>query len=542
MPRDIAQSTGGTRSAAKESGGQIGSRGFLVFTRSTPRLRPRSRWLWPPALLVAVLLPIPLFHGLSAPDHSKHGTNRHRDTAGIATHQAVLTVEPSHPGKQLALGAIGLSVEAKELATSDLNADHESLVALMRLLGPAVLRLGGGSADDSWWTSRGEPAPTWATSVVTPTDIEALNRLLAATGWRAILALDLGHFEPSRAADEVRVAGQILGRRLLGFEIGNEPDVYSKPVIGLRATSYGPANYLEELASLRAAAPRFQVYGPDASSPTWLQALATSGDTSFAAITAHFYPTSYSVGKGGCQATGAPTALDLLSPQVRERETAALKVLVDAGHAASDKTRISETNATGSCDTTGGPATSPVFASALWSLDWALRATSAGVDGVNFHGYLGHCRPYTGSPICANTFVAQSKGEVMARPEYYGLLAARQLEGAQFVPVHIAGNTTAGEITAYATKHPHGSVTVAIDNLTAQHSTSVALSVPGYGSASGAQLTGPGVSATSGVTFGQVSVNAKGGIAPRHGRIRKMRHAFHLTLPAASAIVVTLHR
>ena len=134
---------------------------------------------------------------------------------------ATLNVDPSHPELRFSTRAVGLSVEADEIATQDLSPTHSTLVRLMRLLGPGVLRLGGDSLDYSWWTAFGESAPAWATSVVTPSDLIELDKLLVATNWSVILGLDLAHFDPGRAASEAHAAERILGSHLLGFEIGN---------------------------------------------------------------------------------------------------------------------------------------------------------------------------------------------------------------------------------------------------------------------------------------------------------------------------------
>lgn len=72
---------------------------------------------------------------------------------------AILSIDTSHPGNGFAIGAVGLSTETRELSTDHLSAMHGRLVRLMRLLGPSVLRIGGGTIDLSWWTSSGEPPP-----------------------------------------------------------------------------------------------------------------------------------------------------------------------------------------------------------------------------------------------------------------------------------------------------------------------------------------------------------------------------------------------
>jgi hypothetical protein len=456
----------------------------------------------------------------------------------------VLTVEPNHSGSAFALGAVGLSIEAQELATRDLNASHESLVVLMRLLGPGVLRIGGNSLDSSWWTSNDKQPPAWATSVVTLADLVSLRGLLAATDWRVILGVDLGHFDPTRAANEARVAEHILGSRLLGIEIGNEPNDYGAH--GLRPSSYNPNNYLEDVAAYSAtipdAVPKIRLYGPDLPSPVWSSVITSAKDTPFVAITEHYYPTLYNIPNNGCKGTPVPTALELLSVQVRERENATLQALVEAGAINHRETRISETNSTGSCDADGGPATSPVFVSALWSLDWSLRAASAGVAGLNFHGYFGRCVPDAVSPICAPGDAAEARGQVVARPIFYGLLAARQLEGGHFVPVQVQGQGALSDLSAYATTQPKNKITLAIDNFATDGSTSVLLKVPGYPEATSERLIAPSLSATSGVTFGHASLNADAVFRPSGTTIPKVDGAFRLRLSPTSAVIITLHR
>jgi hypothetical protein len=461
----------------------------------------------------------------------------------------VLIVERRHPRRVFAPGAVGLSIEAKELATEDLSTGHTPLVPFMRLLGPGVLRIGGVSLDSSWWTSSDEPAPTWATSVVAPVDLSRLRDLLAATGWRAILGVNLGHFEPARAASEAQVAEQILGSHLLGFEIGNEPNDYATSQVGLRPGTYNAGNYLEELAAysaaMQAAVPRTRLYGPDLgrlSLQTWLAPIASAKSAPFVSIDVHYYPTHYSIPSATCKGTPLPTAVELLSPGVREQENAVLQTLVAAGQLAHRETRLSETNDTSSCDLPGGPATSPVFASALWSLDWALRAASAGVAGLNFHGDLGYCKPEAFAPICEPRSPQAAPGQVVAHPEYYGMLAARQLEGGRFVPTRLISSDPLPNLTTWATVGPAGTIRIAIDNLATEglaQSVSIPLSGSGY-AATYEELAGPSLEATSGVTLGGVGLTATGQWRPRSTKLSRMGHSFRVRVHPASAVIVTL--
>jgi hypothetical protein len=511
--------------ASASSGRQAGKR------RAVRRVQP----LTAVALLIVAVVSILLLYG-------PNGASQVGGTGKVA-----LTLERDHPGSEFAPGAIGLSIEARELATADLSASDKPLVDMMRLLGPGVLRIGGNSLDTSWWTSASEPAPAWAKSVVVPADLVRLRALLKATGWRAILGVDLGHFEPTRAANEAGAAGRILGSQMLGFEIGNEPSDYEHPHIGLRSNSYNANDYLGELASyssaMRASVPKASFYGPDLGSLTpeaWLWPVASNAGSSFSSIDVHYYPTQYSVPKGPCEATTLPTALQLLSPEVRQSENETLQVMVKAGELAHRGIRISETNDTSSCDLPGGPATSPVYASALWSLDWVLRAASAGVVGLNFHGYLGRCKPESFAPICQPVGVRGGLERDAARPEYYGLLAASRLEGGRFVPVHLTASGSTPNLTAWATVAPGGTIQIAIENFSTEGpAQSISIPAAGYNATYDA-LTGPSIDATSGVTFGDANVTAPGRWRPRRTRLACAHRSCHLTLSPASAAIVTL--
>ena len=152
---------------------------------------------------------------------------------------------------------------------------------------------------------------------------------------------------------------------------------------------------------------------------------------------------------------------------------------------------------------------------------------------------FGRCLPNTISPVCSPGFAAtEEKGQVAARPEYYGLLAARQLEVGRFVPVQISGEIASERSPAYATVHVGGTITLAIDNFATQGKTPLRLYVPGYGAAMGASSKAPALGAARPVTFGNASVEAAGRLRP----IRKVGVAFRLELVPASAIVVTLSR
>lgn len=453
---------------------------------------------------------------------------------------AVLRVDTNQPGNDFEAGAVGLSTETAELKTDHLSAAHLPLVRLMRLLGPSVLRIGGGSVDLSWWTSSGESPPPWATYTVTPVNLSVLRGLLAATGWRVLLGVDFGHFEPARAADEARYAKQILGKSLLGIEIGNEPNAYgeeNRRVI-LRSPNYGVSEYLREAEAYRqalsAAAPGVAIYGPALGGVRWLIEMGAAARM-FTELTQHYYPISTCPDAPSSEPP--PTAEGLLSPQVRQQEDEALNALAQVGEVTGRPTRIGETNSA-ACQ--GSASASPALASALWALDWALRAASSGVKGLNFHGNLGTCEKSSESPICAANHQAARNGDVTAQPELYGLLAARSLEGGRFVPTSVSAPDPLANLTTWATLAPDGTVRIAIDNLaTAGLAQPVSIPVSGY-TATEEPLAGPSAEARTGLALGAAPVTSYGQWRPKPAMLPHSGRSFRVIVRPASAVIVTL--
>lgn len=453
----------------------------------------------------------------------------------------VLTLDTKHPGNSFARGAIGLSVDANELDTGRLSARHPQLVRLMRLLGPSVLRIGGDSVDLSWWTATGERAPSWATNTVTPADLMNLQGLLRATGWHVLLGVDLGHFDSARAADEAATAQRIFGARLTGIEIGNEPNSFANHVAPLRAPSYGPADYLREAETYRQAilkaAPGVAIYGPAVGQAhRWLSAMG-SGASLFTAITQHYYPEHGCLQAAASTTPQPPTDAELLSPAERQAEDETLAVLAQVRAAAGRPTLIGETG-TGSCR--GNSAASPTFASALWALDWALRAADSGVSGLSFHGHLDLCGPDNQSPVCAPTTQAAAGTNVAPQPEFYGLLAASRLEGGRFLPIRAGSSTSMSNLTAWATISPRGRITIAIDNLATSGASRTVLISPRRACLVVTEpLLAPSAAAKTGVALGRRRASRP----PRHRRActTPLRRRMRFVVNPASAVIVTLY-
>ncbi len=94
--------------------------------------------------------------------------------------------------------------------------------------GPLVLRVGGDSADHSFWVPKVRPMPSWAFAL-TPAWLQRTSTLVRDLNLRLILDLNLVTDTPHAAAQWAQAAETQLPRgSIAGFEIGNEPDIYDR--------------------------------------------------------------------------------------------------------------------------------------------------------------------------------------------------------------------------------------------------------------------------------------------------------------------------
>jgi hypothetical protein len=428
------------------------------------------------------------------------------------------------------------------------------LVALLRSLGPGVLRFGGASADEqvAWLPERasigGGGLPRWATTALDAHDLAGIAMLARETGWRVLLTVNLGHYDPTAAAREAAAARAALGPALAGIELGNEPDRYAGK--HLRAPGWDLADYGRQTAAYRAAieaaAPGVALAAPDAGTGPpglpWVRFAVRALHPQL--LTDHYYPLS-SCGY-------RPTVGELLSPTVRLHERAMLAMQAAIARAAATPLRVDEANSI-SCE--GRPGVSDTFASALWALDYTAHALAAGVAGVNFHDLLD--RPGAYSPLVAPNPAALAAGALRAQPEWYALLAARQLSGSQPLSASVAGaagqSSIANELSASAFRAPDGRLRLVLVDYDPPGSRPLAvhLEIPGraaaaahlYRSGGILRLTGSSPSATAGVELGGRAVTAAGAWTPPPAlpAVYARAGALSVQMDPSSAAVVTLY-
>jgi hypothetical protein len=406
---------------------------------------------------------------------------------------ASLTVDESVALATIAQDFTGLSYESAQLANpAFFSAQNTALIALFRELGePGVLRLGGGTSEFTAFTTEEIAAPPPFDAVGpdtnknvksdTPITLKSLRNLrdfLDAANWNCLYGLNLGRGTPARAAEEAFYAQQILGPRLIAFQLGNEPDAWRNRY---RPATWSYGDYWKEWSVARSAVlartPHARFAGPDVSNKMdYVTGFArdAKGDPHVVMLTSHYY----AMGPAGAPGM---TIEKLLSPDPKLGR--GLATAMDAARADGLPYRMSEGN---SCWNGGEPGVSDTLASALWVVDTMLAFASAGCAGVNLHGGgNGYYTPIAGS--MAQGFVR--------RPEFRGTNFASTFAGATLVKTTLACSDE--RVRAYA-GHNLGFYLVLAINKTEKR---VRMKIPVRRSDEQGLLSGPAIDAREGVTI-----------------------------------------
>ncbi len=427
-----------------------------------------------------------------------------------------------------AIGAIpsrfmGLSYEKLAMSYGYFHASNHNLIALFRHLGAGVLRLGGGYVDRLLWT----PNANGTHQQISPTNVKNLAGFLQATGWLCLYAVNLATSTPSLAAEEVSFAASALGESLLGIEIGNEPDEYG--IMGnYFAGNWTFQDFLDRWNAFRSAiiqaAPHVPITGPAAGGgnhiSTWtipFGQIVTPSELTL--LTQHYYRQS------GASTTS--TASFLISPD--DQLTTDLGILKAGSQQLGIPYRISECN---SFSNGGAAGISNSFASSLWVLDFLFNVAIGGATGVNMHG---------GGDSSGYTPIADDSGAVIeARPEYYGLLLFSMVGTGTLLETILS--TGSVDVTAYAVSTLSGGLNIILVNRdTAQNLTLTIQTNQAIKTASIQTMTGPSLTAVSGVTIQGATMNQDGTFAPASpGTLTPAGGQTTCFLPALSAALISI--
>jgi Glycosyl hydrolase family 79 C-terminal beta domain len=416
------------------------------------------------------------------------------------------------------------------------------VLAMLRVDAPLRLRIGGDSADHSFWAPQRE-LPAWIFEL-TPSWLSDVTRIARESDVRFILDLNLVTATPRSAARWAATAQKKLPKHsIVAFEIGNEPDIYNRASwqkmtagggAGSLPTKVTATTYASDFASyaraLMRAAPGVPLLAPALANPQknayWVSRLLSAAHPGLRGVTAHRYPYSACARPGS---SSYPTIARVLSDQATAgMARTALKV-----EKISDRARLplwlTEINSV----TCGGtPGISDTFATALWAPDALFELVRAGVESASVHVRA----------AAINMAFSLTAGGLVAHPLLYGMaLFARTLgPGARLVPVRVSAPRSLN-LKAW-TVLVRGRVfhVLLIDK--SRHRARVWINLPAAGTGTVQRLIAPSVSSRSGVTLAGQSLNSQAlwQGTRRSETVSRGPGGYLVALPPFSAALVTL--
>jgi Glycosyl hydrolase family 79, N-terminal domain len=420
---------------------------------------------------------------------------------------------------------IGLGYETSALARPGYFAPGNShLVQLLRTLSHhGLIRIGGNVSDYAKYVPNAGSvaAPEGHTTQFNQSELTDLGAFLRKTGWKVMWGLNLKTGTAAEAVQEAAAVQKALGDHLQSFEVGNETDI--QPQLKKNPDAYLSA-YREFKSALRATLPQALFSGPDAAWDVhWVQSFARNESPGLQLLTRHYYR----CGAGNPEAT----IQNLLLPDPKwERDLDSLQAISTEAQV---PFRINEIN---SFFGGGKAGVSDTFASGLWCLDTTFMLAARGCDGLNLEtdinqkGFISHYSP----------IFRDQGGHLIARPEYYGILAF-SLAGVGDV-VQTSFSTTAVNVKAYGVRTRKRDLWVTVINKELSKPSAISLTLsPSYSKAACFRLMAPSVESTSHVTLGGAEISPDGTWKPAQVEaIPVEKGKVNLSLPAATAALIRL--
>jgi len=480
-----------------------------------------------------------------------------------------LTLHPDRVLNEIPANYSGFSVETAQLSDpSYYEAGNTSLIALHRRLSPnGVLRIGGNSSEFCYWKSSPDVGPQQIKlaglgragntmpqhfTPITPQAVTNLRGFLDACSWNCIYGLNFGTGSPARDAEEAAAVADVLGARLLYFQIGNEPDLYTTANNLLRPAGWGFSDYMRQWLAIAQAVcarvPNARFGGPDVTlSADWIARFAREAPKRLGqrivGLSGHYYAS-------GPPQSPAVNIANLLKPAPAIAEE--MLGIMPAARAAGLPFRITEAN---SCYRGGKPGMSNALASALWGGDYMLEMAALGGKGVNFHGGSGKeiaasvgdklpgVRNAADEKIARlGTFYSPFAGNrsegFSARPLFYAMMMVEQFANTRLIAT--AFEARGANATAYAAKTADG-LRIALFNK--EPSADFEIEIDLNTAARGAtlwRLTGPRLDAISGIALAGAQI-APGSADWQPATVETVRVAgrsLTVSLPRASAALI----
>ncbi len=458
-----------------------------------------------------------------------------------------IAVEPITEGPPIRAGFVGLTTEFwdmfKEAGTNPANPDvpYEQALEALAPEGGLDFRIGGDTADWTWWPLPGVAQPPWARWTLTPTWMAVAQKLLEDIHAHLIFGLNMEADDPAVDAAEVNAVEAGIGPSVpTTYELGNEPELYPKwpyyitksgLVVYGRPRSYSFPQITSQWDSLADQLGSLRLAGIGYSSfralPNVEQFLLDSSKLSL--LTMH----TYALTPRDCQKGGDLQESSLFTPGSLQGLADEVGDWTELARANNVPVRVDEINAV----TCGGLINfSNTMGPALWALNVLPLYAETGVTGVNFES-----RPNTAQNLIqpADT---PTGWQVTVQPEYYGMLAFAQLTppGSQILGV----SQTPSGVLAWAVQTPQHTINIVVSDVS---STPVRIFLRVAGArgppTTEALLSDTGDLTGTAATLGGESVSpTTGQLSGTHvsGSVRSHNGAYSVRVLPASATVLTV--
>jgi len=442
----------------------------------------------------------------------------------VSTEKVRISINPDSVQTPIAEDFIGFGYESSAVAREGyFSSANKQLVQLYRTLSPhGLVRIGGNVSDHTRFVldAASQVQSEKGTTIINQHVLEEFGAFLRATGWKAMWGLNLGSGSKEEAVQEALAVHRTLGDRLQSLEIGNEVDLLPR---FKTYESYYDA-YKEYKGAIRSAFPQAAFSGPDVAGNTqWAVDFAASEGKDVQLLTHHYYRTGARKPEATIETLLAP------DPAFRAKLEKLQRTCLEKGI----RFRINEVN---SFYGGGKPGVSDTFASALWCLGYMFQLASYGCAGVNMEtdinqmAWVSHYSP----------IFRDAAGQLIARPEYYGMLAFAMAGQGQLLKV--TASPTDDNLTAYATRSAAGSLWVTVVNKDLSRQVTLELVLPpGHSRAEAYRLAAPSIESQDQVTMAGTQVSAQGTWSPGPAEKIEVNEAVaSLHVPAASAVLVRL--
>jgi len=441
-----------------------------------------------------------------------------------------VSVNRAQAAGRIGQGFAGFSFEKSHMTDGFFTGTNAPLIAMFKLLGPGVMRIGANDVDKSIWQPSATPVKGGTTTAnVGTADVDALAAFLTATGWKVIYGLNMKASTPAAAVPEAVYVSTKLGASLASFEIGNEISFYS-----------GGVGVIQPLwqtfaVAIQAALPGVSLAGPGVYGDINFTSTFTAGEASrMVQLTYHYYR--------GAASTNPPLSQLLAIDPAVASQSQQLATIVSSNKIR-DGFRWGEMN---SYSGHGAAGVSDVFGSALWGIDFMLTTAEYGAVGVNFHGggqNMDGNVCSNGVASCIKPFRYSPIDEVdsqvtAAAPLFYGMLLVSQAgTGSMLATKASAGNLN---FTAYSVAPGDLSTNIILVNKDATTGVNATIDVgAAVATASAVILQAPSLTATTGLTFAGAGVTPGGAWTPHSPYDLPFKgNVITVVLPPASATLV----